>query len=101
MAMPRKKPVTKAVFSATLWLLRREGSESHFDQPPGGLETHSLDFYMRYLSSQRFNTLRITFNHGACCLGPRMYVHAPCVQAHLEISTAHGTISRMQVCPPN
>ncbi|KAL1524913.1 hypothetical protein AB1Y20_019791 [Prymnesium parvum] len=40
-----------------------EGAQSGVSQPPGGLDTHPLEFYMRRLASHHFNTLRITFNH--------------------------------------
>ena len=42
----------------------REGSQSSNTQPPGGLDTHSLDYYMRAVADRDFNTLRIAFNHG-------------------------------------
>jgi hypothetical protein len=42
----------------------REGAHASMEQPPGGLDTHDLDFYMRFLAHREFNTIRITFNHG-------------------------------------
>ena len=52
----------------------REGAQSSINQPPGGLDTHAIDYYMRVLWLKNFNTLRITFNHGARCPLSRLKV---------------------------
>ena len=38
------------------------GSEA-FNGPPGGLDKHSIAWYMRFLKSHEFNAVRLLFNH--------------------------------------
>ena len=41
------------------------GTEHKLDHPPFGLDRHSMDFYFRWLAKEKFNAVRLMFNHEA------------------------------------
>ena len=67
------------------------GSEHKLDHPPFGLDRHSLDYYMKWLAQEKFNAVRLMFNHEAVLKDapiPRTCGYCTKVRDHLAAEPA-------------